>query len=194
MLILEGAQAGLSWITILRKRENYRKAFDKFNPKKICKYSEKDMKKLMNDAGIIRNRQKISAAINNAQRFLEIKKEFGSFDKYMWAFVNNKPIKNKFSSLKQLPAKTENEHYELEYGRAAVEIHVDAIEKGSKVLLVDDLIATAGTLLASINLIKKLGGELVECAVIIELPDLHGRRKVEAKGCKLFSLVQFEGD
>ena len=94
----------------------------------------------------------------------------------------------------KLPAKTENEHYELEYGRAAVEIHVDAIEKGSKVLLVDDLIATAGTLLASINLIKKLGGELVECAVIIELPDLHGREKIEKKGYKLFSLVQFEGE
>ena len=94
----------------------------------------------------------------------------------------------------KLPAKTENEHYELEYGRAAVEIHVDAIEKGSKVLLVDDLIATAGTLMASINLIEKLGGHVVECAVIIELPDLHGREKIEAKGCKLFSLVQFEGE
>src|SRR3989338_2972233 len=94
----------------------------------------------------------------------------------------------------KLPAKTENEHYELEYGRAAVEIHVDAIEKGSKVLLVDDLIATAGTLMASINLIKKLGGKIVECAVIIELPDLHGREKIEKKGYKLFSLVQFEGE
>lgn len=94
----------------------------------------------------------------------------------------------------KLPAKTENEHYELEYGRAAVEIHVDAIEKGSKVLLVDDLIATGGSLAAAINLIKKLGGEVVECAVIIELPDLHGREKIEAKGYKLFSMVEFEGE
>ena len=94
----------------------------------------------------------------------------------------------------KLPHKTEKESYDLEYGRATVEIHVDAIPKGAKVLLVDDLIATAGTLVAAINLIEKLGGHVVECAVIIELPDLHGREKVEAKGCKLVSLVQFEGD
>lgn len=94
----------------------------------------------------------------------------------------------------KLPAKTENEHYELEYGRAAVEIHVDAIQKGSRILLVDDLIATAGTLVAAIGLIEKLGGEVVECAVIIELPDLHGREKIEKKGYRLFSMVQFEGD
>ena len=94
----------------------------------------------------------------------------------------------------KLPHKTEKESYELEYGRATVEIHVDAIPRGAKILLVDDLIATAGTLLASINLIKKLGGEVVECSVIIELPDLHGREKVEAKGYKLFSMVQFEGE
>lgn len=94
----------------------------------------------------------------------------------------------------KLPAKTENKHYELEYGRAAVEIHVDAIKKGAKVLLVDDLIATAGTLSASIDLIEKLGGGVIECAVIIELPDLHGREKIEKKGHKLFSLVQFEGE
>ena len=94
----------------------------------------------------------------------------------------------------KLPAKTEKEHYELEYGRAAVEVHVDAIPKRAKVLIVDDLIATAGTLVATTNLIKKLGGEIVECAVIIELPDLHGREKIEEKGYSLFSLVQFEGE
>ena len=94
----------------------------------------------------------------------------------------------------KLPHKTEKESYELEYGRATVEIHVDAIPKGAKVLLVDDLIATSGTLVASINLIEKLGGHVIECAVIIELPDLHGREKVEAKGCKLYSLVKFEGE
>ena len=94
----------------------------------------------------------------------------------------------------KLPAKTEKESYELEYGRATVEVHMDAIPKGSKVLLVDDLIATAGTLAASINLIEKLDGEIVECAVIIELPDLNGREKIEEKGYRLFSLVQFEGE
>jgi len=94
----------------------------------------------------------------------------------------------------KLPAKTEKESYELEYGRATVEVHVDAIPKGARILLVDDLIATSGTLVAAINLIKKLGGEVIECAVIIELPDLHGREKVEAKGCKLYSLVKLEGE
>ena len=94
----------------------------------------------------------------------------------------------------KLPHKTEKESYELEYGRATVEMHIDAIQKGSKVLLVDDLIATGGSLVAAINLIKKLGGEVVECAVIIELPDLHGREKIEAKGYKLFSMVQFDGE
>lgn len=94
----------------------------------------------------------------------------------------------------KLPSKTEKESYELEYGRATVEMHIDAIQKGSKVLLVDDLIATGGTLVASVNLIEKLGGEVVECAVIIELPDLNGREKIETNGHKLFSLVQFEGE
>ncbi len=94
----------------------------------------------------------------------------------------------------KLPAKTEKNHYKLEYGRATVEIHVDAIQKGAKVLVVDDLIGTAGTLGAAIGLIEKLGGKVVECAVIIELPDLHGREKIEGKGHKLFSLVQFEGE
>ena len=94
----------------------------------------------------------------------------------------------------KLPHKTEKESYELEYGRATVEIHVDAIPRGKKVLLVDDLVATAGTLMASINLIEKLGGQVIECAVIIELPDLHGRERIEEKGHKLFSLVQFEGE
>lgn len=94
----------------------------------------------------------------------------------------------------KLPAKTEKEHYELEYGKAAVEVHIDAVPKGSKVLLVDDLAATGGTCVAAINLIRKLGGEVVECAFIIELPDLHGREKIEKKGCKVFSLVKFEGE
>ena len=94
----------------------------------------------------------------------------------------------------KLPHNTEKETYDLEYGRATVEIHVDAIPKGAKVLLIDDLIATGGSLAAAINLIKKLGGEVAECAVIIELPDLHGRQKIESKQHKLFSLVEFEGD
>jgi len=106
-LILEGAQAGLSWLTILKKRENYRKAYHKFDVKKVARYDAKKVKALMNDEGIIRNRLKIAASITNAQAFLKVQKEFGSFSKYMWAFVNNKPVKNRYKSLKDLPTTTE---------------------------------------------------------------------------------------
>ena len=106
MLILEGAQAGLSWITILRKRENYRKAFSNFDVKKIARYDSKKFDQLLQNEGIVRNRLKINAAIVNAKLFLEVQKEFGSFDKYIWQFVNGKPIVNKWKNLKELPAKT----------------------------------------------------------------------------------------
>jgi DNA-3-methyladenine glycosylase I len=98
-LTLEGAQAGLSWYTVLKKRENYRKAFSQFDPVKIAKYNEKRVERLLGNPGIIRNRQKIMAAINNAQRFLEVQKEFGSFDTYMWRFVGGKPIVNEIKGL-----------------------------------------------------------------------------------------------
>jgi DNA-3-methyladenine glycosylase I len=104
--VLDAFQAGLNWKTILNKRENFRKAFEKFDYKKISKYSEKELERLMNDSGIIRNRQKINSAIINAQRFLEIQKEFGSFDKYIWKFTNHKIIKNKWKSDGEIPAKT----------------------------------------------------------------------------------------
>lgn len=106
-LILEGAQAGLSWDTILAKRENYRKAFDNFDAKKIARYDEEKFDELMQNAGIVRNRLKIKSAIQNANAFLEVQKEFGSFDKYIWSFVDGKPIKNKFKKLADIPAKTE---------------------------------------------------------------------------------------
>ena len=94
-LILEGAQAGLSWETILRKRENYRAAFDGFNPKKVAKYDERKIAALLQDASIIRNRLKINSAVTNAIAFLEVQREFGSFDAYVWRFVNGKPLKRK---------------------------------------------------------------------------------------------------
>jgi DNA-3-methyladenine glycosylase I len=94
-LILEGAQAGLSWETILRKRENYRRAFDNFDPAKVARYDQKRIGKLLDDEGIIRNRLKINAAIQNAKAFLAIQKEFGSFDKFVWGFVNGKPLRRK---------------------------------------------------------------------------------------------------
>jgi DNA-3-methyladenine glycosylase I len=106
-LILEGFQAGLSWRTILHKRENFRKAFDNFDYNKVAKYDKRKVNSLLKDAGIIRNKLKIEGAITNAKAFLNVRKEFGTFDKYIWSFVNGKPIQNKFKSLKELPAKTE---------------------------------------------------------------------------------------
>jgi DNA-3-methyladenine glycosylase I len=105
-LILEGAQAGLSWDTILKKRENYRVAFDGFDPKKITAYKSRKFQSLMQDAGIIRNRLKIVATIQNAKAFLEVQKEFGSFDAYIWQFVGNHPMVNSRRAAKQVPAST----------------------------------------------------------------------------------------
>lgn len=106
-LILETFQAGLSWITILKKRENFRKAFDNFDYKKIAKYSEGKYEELLKDAGIIRNKLKIKATITNAQLFMKVQEEFGSFSKYIWDFTNGKPIINKFEKREEVPATTE---------------------------------------------------------------------------------------
>lgn len=106
-LILEGAQAGLSWTTILKRREGYRKAFSNFDPKLVSKYTQKQVAKLLRNSDIIRNKLKINSAINNAQQFLKIQQEFDSFDSYLWKFVNNKPIKNSFKTLSEIPASTE---------------------------------------------------------------------------------------
>ena len=106
-LILEGFQAGLSWRTILHKRENFRKAFDNFDFNKVAKYDKRKINSLLKNAGIIRNKLKIESAITSAKAFLRVRKEFGTFDKYIWSFVNGKPIQNKFKSLRQLPARTD---------------------------------------------------------------------------------------
>ncbi len=106
-LILEGAQAGLSWDTILAKRENYRKAFDQFEPTVVAGYGEKKIEELLQNAGIVRNRLKIRSATRNAKAFLKVVGEFGSFDRYIWGFVGGKPILNCFKSLKEIPATTE---------------------------------------------------------------------------------------
>ncbi len=105
-LTLEGAQAGLSWDTILRKRDNYRRAFDDFDPRKVAKYDARRVRKLMADEGIVRNRLKIESTISNARRFLETQNEFGSFDTYIWPFVGGRPKRNACKSLKDLPART----------------------------------------------------------------------------------------
>ena len=105
-LILEGAQAGLSWQTVLNKRKNYRKAFHNFDFKKIARYGARDAARLLKNPGIIRNRLKIAATIQNAKAFLEIQKEFGSFDRYLWTFVNGKPIRHSIRSIKDIPTKT----------------------------------------------------------------------------------------
>ena len=103
-LILEGAQAGLSWDTILRKRENYRKAFDDFDVNKVARYTDKKIEKLLQNEGIIRNRLKVASAVSNAKAFLKVQDEFGSFDKYIWSFLNGKPIVNKWTKTGQVPA------------------------------------------------------------------------------------------
>jgi DNA-3-methyladenine glycosylase I len=105
-LILEGAQAGLSWETILNKRENYRRAFDQFDAAKIARYDKRKVRALLADAGIVRNRLKIAAAISNAQAFLEVQKEFGTFDRYIWQFVGGSTKKNKWTTSKRVPART----------------------------------------------------------------------------------------
>ena len=107
MLILEGAQAGLSWITILRKRDNYRKAYDNFEVKKIARYERKKIRQLLANEGIVRNKLKVAASINNAKSFLEIQKEFGSFNEYIWRFVGGKPQRNSPRRLKDIPAMTQ---------------------------------------------------------------------------------------
>jgi len=105
-LVLDAAQAGLSWSTILKRRDGYRKAFSNFDPVKVSKYTKKDVLRLLKDGRIIRNRLKINSAINNAKAFLKIQNEYGSFDKYIWSFVNHKTIKNKYKKLSDLPSKS----------------------------------------------------------------------------------------
>jgi DNA-3-methyladenine glycosylase I len=105
-LILEGAQAGLSWETILKKRDNYRLAFDNFDPRVVAAYGDEKVAALMADPGIIRNRLKIASAIRNAQAYLQVQEEFGSFDAYLWSFVNGKPVVNAWQSMRELPAST----------------------------------------------------------------------------------------
>ncbi len=106
-LILEGAQAGLSWITILRKRENYRAAFDNFDPAVVARYDDAKIAELLQNAGIVRNRLKVNAAVINARKVLELQQEFGSFSNYLWGFVDGKPIQNHWRGMGDLPAKTE---------------------------------------------------------------------------------------
>jgi DNA-3-methyladenine glycosylase I len=106
-LVLEGAQAGLSWLTILRKRDAYRAAFDAFDPEKVARYDARRVAKLLKDEGIVRNRLKIESAVKNARAFLEVQEEFGSFAKYQWAFVDGTPIVNRFKDKKQIPPRTE---------------------------------------------------------------------------------------
>ena len=106
MLVLEGAQAGLSWITVLRKRERYRAAFDEFDPARVARFSPARIDRLLRDRGIIRNRQKVESAINNARRFLAVVEEFGSFDAYVWRFVDGRPIVNAWTSPAEVPPRT----------------------------------------------------------------------------------------
>ena len=106
MLTLEGAQAGLSWLTILKKRENYRKVFDGFDVKKVVRYTPKKVERLLQDPGIVRNRLKVESTVSNAKAFLKVQEEFGSFDAYIWGYVDGKPIQNRFREMADIPAST----------------------------------------------------------------------------------------
>ena len=106
-LLLDGFQAGLSWVTILKKRKNFKKAFDNFDYKKIVKYNKRKLNQLMKDEGIIRNKLKVESSVTNAKAFMDIQKEFGSFDKYIWQFTGGKPVHNKRKAMKDIPASTE---------------------------------------------------------------------------------------
>ncbi|GET24220.1 DNA-3-methyladenine glycosylase I [Prolixibacter sp. NT017] len=121
-LILEGAQAGLSWITILKRREAYRDAFDQFDPEKVARYDAAKIEELLQRPDLIRNRLKINSAVTNAQAFLKVQEEFGSFDKYIWSFVDGKPIQNKWKKLNEIPAQT----------RLSVKISKDLKKRGFK--------------------------------------------------------------
>jgi DNA-3-methyladenine glycosylase I len=105
-MLLDGAQAGLSWLTILKKRENYRKAFDGFDPERVARFGERKVRALLANGGIIRNRLKIASAIQNAKAYLEVQREFGSFDAYIWRFVGGKPKRNSWRTLREIPART----------------------------------------------------------------------------------------
>jgi DNA-3-methyladenine glycosylase I len=105
-LVLDGFQAGLSWLIVLRKRENFRKAFDGFDPRRIAKYGSRDVRRLAGDAGIIRNRLKIAATVRNAQAFLDLQKEFGTFDRFVWSFTGGKPLRNRRKNMSDIPAKS----------------------------------------------------------------------------------------
>ena len=107
MLVLEGAQAGLNWLTILKKREGYRRAFDNFDVEKVARYGPKQVHRLLNDSGIVRNRLKVESAVRNARAFLDVQSEFGSFDTFVWRFVDSTPMQNAWTSLSQIPARTE---------------------------------------------------------------------------------------
>lgn len=109
-LVLEGAQAGLNWQTVLNKRENYRKAFNQFNPARIAEYDKRDVRRLLANPGIIRNRLKIEATITNAKMFLETRKEFGSFDRYVWQHTGGKPINHGFKSIREIPSASKESH------------------------------------------------------------------------------------
>lgn len=122
-LLLEGAQAGLSWDTILRKRENYRVAFDRFDPERIARYDQRRIRSLLKDPGIVRNRLKIAAAVQNARAFLNVKEEVGSFDLYVWRFVDGQPRVNRWKSLRQVPARTtQSDQMSKDLGRAWLQI------------------------------------------------------------------------
>jgi|TARA_R110000782_G_scaffold186164_3_gene276305 DNA-3-methyladenine glycosylase I len=160
-LVLESAQAGLSWSTILKKRENYRQAFAGFNPKKVAQFNSEKVEELLQNAGIIRNRAKIEAAINNAKVFLDIQKEYGSFAQFIWSFVNGKQLQNQWKTLKEVPATT----------AISDELAKTMKKKGFKFL-------GSTTLYAHIQAIGMVNDHLVSCPRYAEIKKEFGNKKL----------------
>lgn len=159
-LVLESAQAGLSWSTILMKRENYRKAYDHFDPVKVSKYRDHKIGQLLSNAGIVRNRKKIEASIQNAKCFLAIQKEFGSFDHYIWGFVHDKPIINRWKEISQIPPKTPLSDH----------ISKDLMKRGFKFV-------GSTILYAHLQATGIVNDHIVSCFRYQELCQNHGRKR-----------------
>lgn len=161
-LTLESAQAGLSWITILKKRENYRKAYDNFNLEKVASYGEEEKSELLSNAGIVRNKLKIEASITNAQNFLKIQEEFGSFSDYIWGFVDRKPVVGKWKSIEEIPSKTE----------LSDKISKDLKKRGFKFL-------GSVTLYSHLQAAGIVNDHIVDCFRFKEIENLYNNKNME---------------
>jgi len=159
-LVLEAAQAGLSWLTILRKRENYRRAYRRFDPVRVSKFGDREVRRLLEDPGIVRNRKKIEASIQNAKRFIEVQREFGSFDVYLWRYVGGRPLVNRWGNVSEIPSKS----------AVSYELSKDLLRRGFRFV-------GPTILYAYLEAVGVLNDHLVTCFRHPEFPGAEGVRK-----------------